>query len=146
MTSSAERARSLRKKPAYVLGAGTAHDHAMMISQMPDLCTTAGAISGPKAFKMAGITPRDVDVVEIYDSFTITVALALEAPVTGDLIKDPALHKDELNALLAGRPIVLVGMMGAGKTTLFRLIRGEHALDGGAISLPSRARIGGVEP
>ena len=76
--TSAERARSLRKKPAYVLGAGTAHDHAMMISQMPDLCTTAGAISGPKAFKMAGITPRDVDVVEIYDSFTITVALAPE--------------------------------------------------------------------
>ena len=29
-------------------------------------------------------------------------------------------HKEELNALLAGRPIVLVGMMGAGKTTVGR--------------------------
>ena len=40
--------------PVYVLGAATAHDH-MMISQMPDLATTPGAISGPKAFEMAGI-------------------------------------------------------------------------------------------
>lgn len=44
----------------------------------------------------------------------------------------------------AGHKVGLVGRNGAGKTTLFRLIRGEHALEGGSISLPSRARIGGV--
>lgn len=43
-----------------------------------------------------------------------------------------------------GHKVGLVGPNGAGKTTLFRLIRGELALDGGEISLPSRARIGGV--
>ena len=43
-----------------------------------------------------------------------------------------------------GHKVGLVGRNGAGKTTLFRLIRGELALEGGAISLPSRARIGGV--
>lgn len=43
-----------------------------------------------------------------------------------------------------GHKIGLVGPNGAGKTTLFRLIRGELALDGGEITLPSRARIGGV--
>ena len=43
-----------------------------------------------------------------------------------------------------GHKVGLVGPNGAGKTTLFRLIRGELSLDGGAISLPSRARIGGV--
>lgn len=43
-----------------------------------------------------------------------------------------------------GHKIGLVGPNGAGKTTLFRLIRGDLALDGGEISLPSRARIGGV--
>ncbi|MBK4215098.1 ABC-F family ATP-binding cassette domain-containing protein [Paracoccus caeni] len=43
-----------------------------------------------------------------------------------------------------GHKVGLVGPNGAGKTTLFRLIRGELGLDGGAISLPSRARIGGV--
>ncbi len=43
-----------------------------------------------------------------------------------------------------GHKIGLVGRNGAGKTTLFRLIRGELALEGGEVSLPSRARIGGV--
>jgi acetyl-CoA acetyltransferase len=75
--TSAERAASLRKPPAYVLGAGTCTTHSM-ISQMPDLCVTGGAVSGPKAFGIAGITPADVDVAQLYDSFTITVLLALE--------------------------------------------------------------------
>jgi ATP-binding cassette, subfamily F, member 3 len=44
----------------------------------------------------------------------------------------------------AGHKVGLVGRNGSGKTTLFRLIRGELALEGGAIRLPSRARIGGV--
>ncbi|QUS35615.1 ABC-F family ATP-binding cassette domain-containing protein [Falsirhodobacter algicola] len=43
-----------------------------------------------------------------------------------------------------GHKVGLVGRNGAGKTTLFRLIRGEIALEGGEISLPARARIGGV--
>lgn len=75
--TSAERAVSLRKPPVYVLGAATCHDH-MIISQMPDLTTTPGAISGPKAFDMAGIKPGDVDILMGYDSFTITALLHLE--------------------------------------------------------------------
>ncbi len=43
-----------------------------------------------------------------------------------------------------GHKVGLVGQNGTGKTTLFRLIRGELALEGGEISMPSRARIGGV--
>ncbi|WP_114964464.1 ABC-F family ATP-binding cassette domain-containing protein [Alkalilacustris brevis] len=43
-----------------------------------------------------------------------------------------------------GHKIGLVGRNGTGKTTLFRLIRGELALEGGEITLPPRARIGGV--
>jgi ATP-binding cassette subfamily F protein 3 len=43
-----------------------------------------------------------------------------------------------------GHKVGLVGANGTGKTTLFRLIRGELALEGGEIALPSRARIGGV--
>jgi len=76
--TSAERARSLRKPPVYVLGAATAHDHASAIAEMPDLTTTPGAISGPNAFRTAGISPSDVDVLEGYDSFTITALLHLE--------------------------------------------------------------------
>jgi acetyl-CoA acetyltransferase len=76
--TSAERAKDLRRPPVYVLGAGTAHDHSAMISEMPDLTTTAGAISGPKAFAMAGIKADDVDLLMGYDSFTITALLHLE--------------------------------------------------------------------
>jgi acetyl-CoA acetyltransferase len=76
--TSADRARDLRRPPVYVLGTGTSHTHAMSISQMPDLTVTAGAVSGPQAFARAGLSADDVDVVEIYDSFAITVLLALE--------------------------------------------------------------------
>ncbi|MEL6609004.1 MAG: ATP-binding cassette domain-containing protein [Pseudomonadota bacterium] len=44
----------------------------------------------------------------------------------------------------AGHKVGLVGPNGTGKTTLFRLIRGELALEGGAIEVPRGARIGGV--
>ena len=74
---SPERAKSLKKKPVYILGAGTATTH-MNITAMPDLTTTAGAVSGPRAFDMAGIKPGDVDLLMSYDSFTITVLLSLE--------------------------------------------------------------------
>ncbi|MGV6889382.1 ABC-F family ATP-binding cassette domain-containing protein [Rhodophyticola sp. SM2404] len=44
----------------------------------------------------------------------------------------------------AGHKVGIVGRNGTGKTTLFRLIKGELGLDGGSITLPERARIGGV--
>jgi hypothetical protein len=62
----------------YVLGAATAGDHAFSMTQMPDLATTPGAVCGPAALAMAGMTPADVDVLETYDSFTITALLHLE--------------------------------------------------------------------
>ena len=44
----------------------------------------------------------------------------------------------------AGHKVGVVGANGTGKTTLFRLIRGELTLDGGSIELPERAKVGGV--
>ena len=43
-----------------------------------------------------------------------------------------------------GHKVGLIGANGAGKTTLFKLIRGELVLDAGEITLPSKAKIGGV--
>ena len=75
---SAERARDLPRPPVWILGHGESHTH-LGISSMPDLTTTPAALSGAAAFGMAGVTPADVDVAEVYDSFTITVVLTLEA-------------------------------------------------------------------
>jgi acetyl-CoA acetyltransferase len=74
---SAARAKTLKKKPVYVLGVGEALSHAT-ISNMPDLTVTAAAESGPKAFRMAGLKPSDVDMLSLYDAFTITPILFLE--------------------------------------------------------------------
>ncbi len=52
---------------------------------------------------------------------------------------------DDCSAVIpAGHKVGFVGRNGTGKTTLFRLIRGEFALDTGEIEVPARARIGGV--
>ena len=75
--TSAARAKTLRKKPVYVLGVGEAIGHAT-IANMPNLTVTAAAESGPKAYKMAGIKPSDVDMLSLYDAFTITPVLFLE--------------------------------------------------------------------
>lgn len=75
--TSAERARSLRSKPAFVLGLGEHLGH-YNISSMPDLTVTGARDSGAAAYAMAGLGPRDIDVVEVYDAFTITTLLFLE--------------------------------------------------------------------
>jgi acetyl-CoA acetyltransferase len=72
-----ERARDLRRPPVVILGVAETHTH-QIISQMPDLTVTGAALTGPRAFAMAGLSPHDIDVTEIYDSFTITVLLTLE--------------------------------------------------------------------
>ena len=77
VVTSAERAKSLKKPPAYVLGCGQAVTHAS-ISSMPDLTVTGAKASGAAAYAMAKLGPGDVDVLELYDAFTINTILFLE--------------------------------------------------------------------
>ncbi|WP_088278732.1 thiolase [Ideonella sp. A 288] len=72
-----DRARDLPRPPVAVLGTATAVWH-RQISSMPDLTVTAASQSGRLAFEMAGLAPKDVDVVELYDAFTINTLLFLE--------------------------------------------------------------------
>lgn len=73
----ADRASDLVARPAYVLGAAEAVGH-RDISSMPDLTVTAAVESGARAYRQAGISAADVDVVQLYDAFTINVLLFLE--------------------------------------------------------------------
>ena len=73
----ADRARDLCKRPAYLLGAAHETTH-REIAGMPDLTVTGVAEASRRAFAQAGITAADVDVVELYDAFTINTILFLE--------------------------------------------------------------------
>src|SRR4051812_47286117 len=77
VVTTAARARDAAKKAVRVIGAGESQSH-WHLAQMRDLTVSSATVSGREAFTMAGITPGDVDVLEPYDSFTITVLMALE--------------------------------------------------------------------
>jgi len=77
VVTSAERARNLRKQPVYIMGMGQSHP-VTDIGQRYPITATGARGSGEIAFRMAGITPRDVDLAQIYDCFTITLLITLE--------------------------------------------------------------------
>jgi acetyl-CoA C-acetyltransferase len=69
-------ARDLPRRGVKVLGHGEAVKHGD--NGRIDLTYSGAVWSGPAAMEEAGVTPEDVDYVSIYDSFTITVLIALE--------------------------------------------------------------------
>jgi acetyl-CoA acetyltransferase len=73
----ADQARDRRHPPVYVLGSGQAITHAS-ISSMPVLTHTGAITAGARAYQAAGIKPSDIDVLELYDAFTINTILFLE--------------------------------------------------------------------
>jgi len=73
----ADRARDLKRKPVHVLGAA-AETHHREIGWLDDLTVTAAQASGARAYAQAGLGPSDIDVVQLYDAFTINTILFLE--------------------------------------------------------------------
>jgi len=72
-----EIARSITAQPAYLLGAGEYHDHGPVIG-VRDFTSMGARRAAEGAFKMAGLSPADVRVAEIYDAFTINPIMFLE--------------------------------------------------------------------
>ena len=73
--ASPEVARNCKKKPVWIIGSGEATKYS---ENGNDITVSAAAQSGPPAFAEAGITPAEIDIAMIYDSFTITVLVMLE--------------------------------------------------------------------
>lgn len=72
-----ERARRARHRPVLVAGFGEHLTHKTP-TYAPDLLTTPVAAAASRAFAMARLAPADMDMVQLYDCYTITVLLSLE--------------------------------------------------------------------
>jgi acetyl-CoA C-acetyltransferase len=100
IVASEEKAKALCKKPIWILGLGAATTSVNLAGR--DLFTglTAAQQAADQAYKMAGITPKDIDVAEVHDCFTIAEMMAYEnlgfaKPGEGkDLIKGKETYKE----------------------------------------------------
>jgi len=73
--ASAEVAKDCQKAPVWILGSGEATKYP---ENGGDITTSAAVQSAPQAFGEAGVSPAEMDIAMIYDSFSITVLALLE--------------------------------------------------------------------
>ncbi|MBR0671653.1 thiolase family protein [Neoroseomonas soli] len=78
VVSAADAARDTAKRPVALLGAGQKNTHEHLVAA-PSLTEFGCRDSAAQAFGRAGVTAADIDVAEIYDSFTITLLVELES-------------------------------------------------------------------
>jgi acetyl-CoA C-acetyltransferase len=78
IVASEEKARSLSKKPIWILGVGAATTSVNLAGR--DLFTglTVAEQAAQQAYAMAGVGPQDIDVAEVHDCFTIAEMMAYE--------------------------------------------------------------------
>lgn len=73
-----DRARDLAQPPVYPWGWAQTHPGYAMARDSNFGVVSGATIAGPAAMKMAGITPADVDICEIYDCYSYTAMITLE--------------------------------------------------------------------
>jgi acetyl-CoA acetyltransferase len=99
--TSVERARDLPRPPIVVAGVGEGHSSTGTYwSQQPDFTATPQVFAAPEAFAMADLSPQDVDVLTLYDPFTIVALMQIEdmgfckKGEGGAFVEGDALHFD----------------------------------------------------
>ena len=78
IVASEEKAKSFSKKPVWILGVGAASTSVNLAGR--DLFTglTVAERAAQQAYEMAGVGPKDIDVAEVHDCFTIAEMMAYE--------------------------------------------------------------------
>jgi len=76
--ASEEKAKKLTNKPVYVAGVGQASAGNLLSQKeyLPRL--RSRELAAAQSYKMAGLSPRDIDVIELHDCFSIATIIALE--------------------------------------------------------------------
>lgn len=73
-----EKAKALCKKPVWILGLGAASATVNLAGRDALTGLTVAQEAGRQAYRMAGVTPGDIDVAEVHDCFTIAELMAYE--------------------------------------------------------------------
>lgn len=131
-----EKAKTLSKKPVWILGVGAASASVNLAGRELFTGLTVAQQAGEQAYKMAGVTPEDIDVAEVHDCFTIAELMAYEnlgfaKPGEGkELIKGKETYKEgsipvnvDGGLLSKGHPIGATG--GSQIRTIVLQLRGE---------------------
>ena len=135
--ASEEKAKAMCEKPVWIMGVGAASETINMVGRSDfNLGLKAGIVAGKEAYKMAGITPKDIDVAEVHDCFTIAELMAYEnlgfaKPGEGkELIRSGETYKEgripvnvDGGLLSKGHPIGATG--GSQVRTIVLQLRGE---------------------
>jgi acetyl-CoA C-acetyltransferase len=136
IVASKDKAKALSKKPVWILGLGAASASVNMSGR--DLFTGLAVArqAAEQAYKMAGVTPKDIDVAEVHDCFTISEILAYEdlgfakSGEGKDLVKSKETYKEgsmpvnvDGGLLSKGHPIGATG--GSQIRTIVLELRGE---------------------
>ena len=101
VTTSVERARDLPRPPAVVAGVGEGFSASgTHWAEQREFTSTPQVFSAPGAFTMAGIRPEDVDVLTVYDPFTVVSLMQIEdmgfcaKGEAGAFVEGTTLHHD----------------------------------------------------
>lgn len=79
LVTRADLARQITRQPAYILGYGELHGHGSLSEAGNRLYDSGALVTGPAAFRRAGLTPSDIDLVQLYDAFSVTPLIQLES-------------------------------------------------------------------
>ncbi|MBW2177994.1 MAG: acetyl-CoA acetyltransferase [Deltaproteobacteria bacterium] len=78
IVASAEKAKSFCKKPVWIMGLGSATTSVNLAGRDLFSGLSAAQDAARQAYEMAGVTPKDIDVAEVHDCFTIAEMMAYE--------------------------------------------------------------------